>query len=237
MLIGILGGAGVAATNLLNHLIELEYTCHFGAIRDCDHPEIITWQATSAPSRSMFLEGRGPSFIEDYVHIVKKLHALGCDKIFMNCNTAHFAFDEIKKQSQAPLVNLVEETVKRTAKISPKRVGLLASDGCLQGKVYERYFKKYIPQAQIIYPDAEHQRMVTQGICNVKNQHRFDESCKESCPEHLFSEVCNDLRRQGADKIILGCTDIRVGFRDQSSDLIDSLFVMRDLIVEVARKE
>ena len=157
--------------------------------------------------------------------------------IFMNCNTAHFAFEEIKKKSQAPLVNLVEETVKKLAQANPVRVGLVASDGCLQGKVYERYFKEYLPQTQIVYPDQNHQRMVTKGICNVKNRHRFDPPYDVCSPEYIFSEVCNDLRRKGVDRIILGCTDIRVGFHEHSSDLIDSLFVMRDLIIEASRNE
>ena len=57
-MIGIIGGNGVAATNKLNDLIEEEYTKN-GAFRDAHHPELLIWQATQAPSRSMFLEGKG----------------------------------------------------------------------------------------------------------------------------------------------------------------------------------
>ena len=71
-MIGIIGGNGVAATNKLNCLIEEKLT-RLGAYRDSHHPEIIIWQATQAPSRSMYLEGRGPSWIEDYIaYTVKK---------------------------------------------------------------------------------------------------------------------------------------------------------------------
>ena len=54
-MIGIIGGAGVAATNKLLELIENKLTKE-GAFRDCHHPEMIIWQATQAPSRSLFLE-------------------------------------------------------------------------------------------------------------------------------------------------------------------------------------
>lgn len=54
-MIGIIGGNGVAATNKLNELLEIEFTKN-GAFRDCHHPQIITYQATKVPSRSMFLE-------------------------------------------------------------------------------------------------------------------------------------------------------------------------------------
>lgn len=71
-MLGIIGGNGVAATNRLLELIEEKCTRN-GAFRDAHHPEMIVWQATQAPSRSMYLEGKGESFISDYVNIGKKL--------------------------------------------------------------------------------------------------------------------------------------------------------------------
>lgn len=93
-IVGIIGGAGVAATNKLLEIIEIRLTKN-GAFRDAHHPEMIVYQATQAPSRSMFLEGRGESFIDDYIRVGKKLKNAGAKKIAMCCNTAHFAIDEI----------------------------------------------------------------------------------------------------------------------------------------------
>ena len=67
-MIGVIGGNGVVATNRLCQLIEEKLT-ELGAYRDAHHPEMIIWQATQAASRSMYLEGRGPSWIEDYIEI------------------------------------------------------------------------------------------------------------------------------------------------------------------------
>ena len=86
-MIGVIGGNGVAATNRLCQLVEEKITRN-GAFRDAHHPEMIIWQATQAPSRSMYLEGRGPSWIEDYVEIGRKLKACGCSKLCMCCNTS-----------------------------------------------------------------------------------------------------------------------------------------------------
>ena len=77
-MIGVIGGNGVAATNKLLQLIEEKYTRN-GAFRDCHHPEMIIWQATQAPSRSMYLEGRGESFLEDYIRIGKGMKSCGCE--------------------------------------------------------------------------------------------------------------------------------------------------------------
>ena len=71
-MIGVIGGNGVAATNRLATLIE-EKCVKAGAFRDAHHPEMIIWQATQVPSRSMYLEGRCESFIPGYVEVGKKL--------------------------------------------------------------------------------------------------------------------------------------------------------------------
>ena len=80
-MIGVIGGNGVAATNKLLSLIEENKTIN-GAFRDAHHPEMLIWQATQAPSRSMFLKVM-ESVIEDYVRIGIKMK--GCDCIVAGC--------------------------------------------------------------------------------------------------------------------------------------------------------
>jgi len=226
---GIIGGAGVAATNKLLELIEMELT-QKGAYRDCHHPEMIIWQATKAPSRSMYLEGKGESFIPGYVEIAKKLKVCGANKLAMCCNTAHYAIDEISKQADIEFINLVEQCVLRTKTYT--KVGLVASDGCLKGKVYEKYFEKYCPNTEIIYPDEDYQKLVTKGICNIKNIHRFQNDNEN--PKVIFEKVQKHLSKKGAEKIIIGCTDIRVGYFDNNN--IDSLEVLKELILNEANR-
>lgn len=110
-MIGIIGGNGVAATNKLLCLVEETFTKN-GAYRDCHHPEIIAWQATQAPSRSMYLEGRGESFLTDYIRIGKKLKDCGCDTLCMCCNTAHYFIDELQESIGIKFINILEEVAK-----------------------------------------------------------------------------------------------------------------------------
>ena len=227
--IGIIGGNGVAATNKLLDLIEQEYTKN-GAFRDCHHPEMIVWQATQTPSRSMYLEGKGESFIPSYINIAKKLKECGCNKICMCCNTAHWAIDEISKASEIPFINLVEECVKIVSKSDVHNVGLVASDGCLKGKVYQKYFEKINPNIKIIYPDKIYQQLVTKAICNVKNIHRFDDFSSPENPKNIFSQIESHLKKQGAELIIMGCTDIRVAYYNKEN--IDSVEVLKNLIIK-----
>lgn len=226
--IGIIGGAGVAAANKLCELVEIELTKN-NAFRDCHHPEMIIYQATQAPSRSMFLEGKGPSFVLDYIMVASKLKSVGADIVAMNCNTAHFAIQEIQEKSNIPFINLIEEVVIEAKKTGKKNIGLIASDGCLKGKLYEKYFEKLFPQANLIYPDDRMQKEVTKGICNIKNKNRFKEDDHIDRPKNIFSNICKHLKANGADVIIIGCTDIRVDFT--AENLLDSLEILAKTII------
>lgn len=235
MIVGVIGGAGVAATNKLCELIETSYTRN-GAYRDCHHPEMIVYQATQVPSRSMYLEGRGPSFIDDYVAVGKKLKNCGADVLCMCCNTAHYALQIIQKQTGVPFLNMIDEVVTRCRQTGKIRFGIAASDGCLKGKVYEAGFAKLFPEAELIYPDEHCQRLVTRAICNVKNMHRFDAADSEERPQHLMEIVHEHLMGRGAEVVVAGCTDLRVDYIPTSDNVVDSLETLADTIIKTSGK-
>lgn len=233
-MIGIIGGNGVAATNKLNCLIEERLTKE-GAFRDGHHPEIITWQATQAPSRSMFLEGRGPSWIEDYIEIGKKLKSCGCTELCMCCNTAHYAVDELAEKIGIKFINLLDLVAIRCQEIGAKRIGMMCSDGLRKVGLYEKRFALYAPEIEFLYPDEEMQKMVTKGICNAKNKIRFTDPTQEKQhPYNCFFKVCEHLSKEKyVDCIVAGCTDISNVYqpnRDVAYKYVDSLQVLADYI-------
>jgi aspartate racemase len=177
----------------------------------------------------MYLEGRGSSFIGEYIDIAKKLKNAGANIIAMCCNTAHFAIDEIKQQINVPFINVIEEVVLETKNSGAKKIALIASDGCLKGNVYERYFDLLYPEITLIYPDINLQKEVTRGICNIKNKNRFLDDFHPDRPKNIFRKVVEHLEGKGAEKVIIGCTDIRVDYEDKR--VIDSLEVLTNKII------
>lgn len=210
-MIGIIGGNGVAATNRLCQLIEEKRTNN-GGYRDAHHPEMIIWQATQAPSRSLFLEGKGDSFVDDYITIGKKLKSNGCSHLAMCCNTAHFCVKELEEKIGLPFINIIIETLKQ---VNPQnnKVGVICSDGAKRYDLYGKYLK-YLNNSNIelIYPNFDFQQKVTQGICNAKNKKRNITESSDQHPQKLFMQVYEHLVKQGCTSIILGCTDISAVF-------------------------
>lgn len=230
-MIGVIGGNGVAATNRLCQLVE-EMGVRDGAFRDAHHPEMIIWQATQVPSRSMYLEGRGESFIPGYVEVGRKLKACGCTELCMCCNTAHYAIDLLQEQIGLPFINLLEEVAKEANHKGTKRIGMMCSDGLRKFKLYDKWFEKVNPEMHLIYPNDEMQKLVTLGICNAKNTKRNGPNGEEY-PERLFTKVCDWLLAQGVDCIIAGCTDINAVFFQnewKGAMYIDSLYVLAKTI-------
>lgn len=227
MKIGVIGGNGVAATNRLCEMIERKVTAA-GAFRDVHHPEMVVWQATGVPSRSMFLEGRGPDWRPDYIRIAKQFKNLGCDLGCMCCNTAHYAVNEIAHESELPFINLLEEVATAAKRAGQSRYELFCSDGARKFDIYGEVFKRCCPEVELIYPSEERQRRVTQVICGVKTRARLV-AANEPLKQLL------QLIEKAEAPVILGCTDLRVAFvcgQEMPSRIaVDSLEALANAII------
>ena len=225
MKIGVIGGNGVAATNRLCDMIERKVTAT-GAFRDAHHPEMIVWQATSVPSRSMFLEGRGPDWRPDYIKIAKSLKALGCDMGCMCCNTAHYAIDDVVRESGLSFINLLEEVAVAVKAQGLRKVVMFCSDGARKFDIYGKVFSRVCPEIEIVYPSEGKQAEVTKIICAVKTSGRFSREPANMLVSLAQGEVA---------PVVLGCTDLRVALSPDEplsgNMAIDSLECLADAIV------
>ena len=236
--IGIIGGAGVAASAELVSRIEQKITAQ-GAFRDAQHPELLLYHATQVPSRSMYLEGRGESFIPGYVDAAAKLKQAGASFVAMCCNTAHFAHRDISEQAGIGIINLLEESVRLAlAKpIEARRIGMLCSDGTRKLGLFETAAAPLGGNAEFLYPDAEFQEMVTLGICNIKKgYHRTRPLTDPERPAFLYAAAAANLIEKGADAIIMGCTEVPLDFagHDCTVPVIDTIDVLADVCIAIA---
>lgn len=230
MKFGVIGGNGVAATNLLCELVERKVTAS-GAFRDAHHPEMIVWQATSVPSRSLFLEGRGPDWRPDYIRIAQEFKRLCCDYGCMCCNTAHYAIDEVSSASGLHFIDLLAEVAKVVSGTGEKRVEIFCSDGARKFDLYGKVFRRLCPSVELGYPDSERQAAVTRVICGVKTSARFTGDPRRELEQLIASAEA---------PVVLGCTDLRVAFGAEvqlpAKVLVDSLECLADAIWSLAEQ-
>ncbi len=195
-LLGILGGMGPEA-GLEFARILVEKT---PARRDQDHIPFILLNYPRIPDRTDFIMGRGPDPVPLIVEGVGILQRAGATHIVIPCNTAHVFLERIKKASEVKIYDMIgaaAEFVKREYP-SVKRLGLLATKGTLISGIYEKYFDGY----ELMAPEGEEQEKVHLAIYQGAKRSGMEDAVKP------LIEVAENLIEQGAEGIILGCTEV-----------------------------
>lgn len=131
------------------------------------------------------------------VAVERLLKEEGCKMIVVACNTATAAAIEPLRRSY-PEVNIVglEPAVKPACLATRSGVvGVLATQGSLEGDLYHRTAAKYSAEVRII-------EAAGRGFVEAVEADR--EQSEEA--ERMVREVVEPMLRYGADQIVLGCT-------------------------------
>lgn len=200
--LGIIGGLGPMATAYFMQLL----TQMSDAKTDQEHMDILVYSKPSVPDRTQYILGKSDrSPVPEMVCAGRKLRQMGADIIAIPCITVHYFHDELERQIGIPIINAVAETVQCIAQEKIDRVGLLATDGTIQSGLFQKAFERH--NVQGILPAADGQREVMRIIYEeVKAGKNVDIAC--------FQKVSGELFQQGAQVILLGCTELSMVKRD-----------------------
>lgn len=234
--IGILGGAGAAASAALVTRITDRVT-RSGVLFDQDHPELVLVNATKAPSRSLWLLGRGDSFLPAYIDAARRLKLAGADFAVMCCNTAHAERASIEREADFPVLDLIVRALQAANPdgSSSRRIGLLCSDGVRAIRLYQNAALALWGCDTIIESSSAMQVRVTEGIIAVKRGFRRDAPPGGQSPAELFALAADELATIGAESIILGCTEIPLAFTEadwRHLPLVDTVDVLATMCLE-----
>lgn len=201
-ILGVIGGLGPIATA---HFMELVINMT-DVQTDQEHLPMIVYNMPFIPDRTAYIldntkENPFPKMLE----IGQTLQEQGADCIAVPCVTAHYFMDELENGIKVPLINGVRETVAHLKENGIRKVGIMATDGTVRSGIFHRELEKQglIPLA----PGEAAQKDVMHLIFN---------NVKAGVPVQMdrFFRAAEDLRRQGAEAIILGCTELSLIKRD-----------------------
>ncbi|RLA63903.1 MAG: aspartate racemase [Epsilonproteobacteria bacterium] len=148
----------------------------------------------------------------------KSIQVAGADFIVICTNTMHKVVPEIETEIDIPILHIVDATAEELVKNEIKTVGLLGTAFTMEQDFYKgRLNEKY--GLNVLVPCEKDRRLVHQVI--------YEELClgiinQESKSEYL--RIIDALIKQGAEAIILGCTEIGMllNQRDTSVRLFDT---------------
>ncbi len=222
-IIRVLGGMGPGASaSLYNKIIEYSQY-KYGAVQDVDYPPIIIY--------SLPLVGFDETGIVDEMLVkdqlvsgVKKLESAGCDIIIIACNTVHAYYEEMQVAVNIPILNIIEKTRERVVESGYKKVGLLASESTNKLQLYQKKFSSV--GIKIISPNKSQQNVINNVIKQVMGGNQGVEDVI------VLKGIIRDYLKQGAEAVILGCTEIPLAINQVDTDV--ELFDATKAIVELS---
>jgi aspartate racemase len=214
--LGVIGGLGPLATAYFYELI----TRMTDAGSDQEHLEVYIISKPQIPDRTDYILGRSKnSPLEYLLKVGRTLDSMGADCIAMPCITAHYFHRELSEGIKAPIINIVNETAKYLKDHGTGTAGIMATEGTIRSGLFQNELVKYDIKPVIPSPDG--QSLVTDIIYR---------NVKAGVPVNMdsFHAVTDELKKNGADTIILGCTELSMIKRDYPIGLgfIDALEVL-----------
>ena len=241
-MIGILGGMGTQAGLDFCNKLAIQYR---GKI-DQDYPLFFLYNKSNIPGRpesigkiTGTLSNRFENFtskkkyervLKSLVEGCKKLKKAKCRFIVIPCNTAHYWYEDLQKRINIPIINMPKEVFDYTKKKCKKnsKIGLLATEGTLKTKVYDKIFNK---NYKLFFPTDKLQKQnVNKAIKDVK-MGNVKKAAKAIQP------AINYLIKKKCKKIILGCTELPIAiFAFKSIKIVKSskIFLDPNLILAYA---
>ena len=200
--LGVIGGLGPMATAYFFQLVtQMSY-----AECDQEHMETIIYSKPNIPDRTKYILNRNEKNpVQDIIEVGNVLKSSGAEVIAIPCITAHFFHNEIVNALELPIIHAIEETASYLKTRNITKIGIMATDGTIQSGLFQKTFQNNGQQS--VLPDEENQKKVMSIIYdNVKAGKAVD--------MEMFEEVSKNLFMQGAEVIILACTELSIVKRD-----------------------
>ena len=141
-----------------------------------------------------------------------KLARAGADFLICPDNTIHQAFDLVEHRSPRPWLHIAREVAREAKRSHFRRLAVLGTRSLMDGPVY--------PQ-QLQAAGIEH-RMPNPAQRERINQIIFDELVNAQflpASRAYFTDVIRELKNEGCDAVVLGCTEIPLIVSAESSPL------------------
>lgn len=227
--VGILGGMGpLASANLYHKIVKIAQEMYH-AEQDTDFPPMIIY---NLPLIGFDEAGfKNPTLVKgQLIAGVKKLERAGSDFIIIACNTVHHFYQEMQDAIKIPIISIIEETVKTADKKELKVIGLLSSESTNKLKIYQKVLDYYAIKTLSV--TDKQQKLLNEIILHVMSgtQGEADKECLKA--------IIHDICQQGAQGIILGCTELPLAISQNDIDvaLLNSTEIIAKSALEYAFK-
>ena len=204
--IGLIGGMSWESTQTYYRLINEGVKAELGGLHSA---KLVLYSVDFAEIESLQHQGNWPATAEILMNAAQALERAGADFILICTNTMHKVAEQVQQAISIPLLHIADATARVLNNDKIKRVGLLGTRFTMEQTFYRERLEHQGIQA--IIPNEVQRERVHAVIYNELCLGKINNESKQD-----YLEIVRSLKDQGAEGVILGCTEI--GLLIQRSD-------------------
>jgi len=196
--IGILGGLTPESTvSYYMHIVHRYHELH----GNHGYPETVIMGVTFQKYMDWMNKEDWESITEALHGGLETLKAAWADFAVIATNTMHHVFDELVKRTDLPLISIVDATAEAIKKEGISKVGLIGTQFSMNKPFYREGLARH--GIEVVTPSEEDKDYIVRVIFEeLSTGLLLDES------RDRYLEIIDKLAAQGAEGIVLGCTEI-----------------------------
>lgn len=175
-------------------------------------------------------QGKWNETAEILSNAAQNIEAGGADFLLICTNTMHKVAAQIESSISIPILHIADATAKTLVLDDIKKVGLLGTRFTMEQDFYkQRIIDKFA--IDVVVPSADEQTIIHDIIYKELCLGKIKESSRQE-----YLKVINNLHSQGAQAIILGCTEIALLVKQSDTDirLYDTTAIHAEAAVKLA---
>lgn len=207
--IGLLGGMSWESTvtyyKIINEIIKQE----LGGLHSA---KILLYSVDFAEIEKCQADGDWEKSAEILRNAAQNLEKAGADFILICTNTMHKVAPQIQNFIKIPIVHIAEATAERLKQHNISKVALLGTKYTMT----QNFYKAKLIEAgiDVMVPDAKGIELVNDVIYNELCLGIISQNSKKK-----YLHIIDELAKQGAQGVILGCTEIGLLIQQNDTSL------------------
>jgi len=127
-------------------------------------------------------------------------------------NTLHMFADRLQKEVPVPLIHIAIATARQIKGRNISKVGLLGTKLTMEKDFYKTKLNQ--ERIEVVVPELPDREFIDHTITN-----ELLKGIKSETSKDRFLVIMRKLRSQGAEGIVLGCTEIPLLIQQEDTDL------------------
>lgn len=228
--IGLLGGMSWESTVSYYQIINQAVRTRLGGLHSA---RILLYSVDFEEIEKLQHAGHWDKTAEILGEAAQNLEKGGADFLLICTNTMHKVAEQVEESISIPLLHIADATASVLQHNKMQTIGLLGTGFTMEQPFYKgRLQDKF--GLEVMTPKKSDRDFVHRVIYDELCQGKIKESSRSG-----FLTIIDSLMKQGAEGVILGCTEIAllVGHEKTSIPLFDTARIHAEKAVEVALAE